>query len=89
MNKINEKLFKDKPMSTLIILNKYRNRGKTVSTISKEIHTIFAHTLGIINDFESEGIIMSERVGRSRFVKLTKKGEEFVDLIQQIITFRI
>lgn len=76
--------FNEKAVMALVIIR--RHRGDVYGrTVTKGIDTTYGHTLEILKKLEKQKMIISEKSGRKKFVKLTKKGERSADLFIELI----
>ena len=66
--------FHDKP--TGIILSLKDSTGKYASVLSKETDCTYTHTLKILTQMQTLGMVEFEKKGRIKFVKLTSAGVE-------------
>ncbi|MBN1159972.1 MAG: hypothetical protein JXA43_01900 [Candidatus Diapherotrites archaeon] len=64
-----------KPAKTLLCL---RDGGKTwyASMLTKEVDCTYPHMIKILNDFQDIGIVITEKRGRTKIIKLTDAGED-------------
>ena len=81
-NKLNF-IFRKKPLEILIEIGK--NEISYSSEISIKTNCTLAHTIRIINKLEELKIINSKKIGRKRELKLTQKGKEICEHINEVI----
>ncbi|MFQ6050624.1 MAG: hypothetical protein ACE5K4_02920 [Candidatus Hydrothermarchaeota archaeon] len=66
------KFLVEKPCKLLLAIE---SEKKTyVHELSKEIDTTYAYTLNLVQELEKDGFLISEKIGRKKYVKLTEKG---------------
>lgn len=58
---------------------------KYVSEISSEIGATYAHTFNLIKTMKRHGIVTANKQGRTKYVKLTKKGTELATALTQFL----
>jgi DNA-binding transcriptional ArsR family regulator len=75
--------FHDKP--TGIILSLKDSTGKYASILSKETDCTYTHTLKILTQMQSLGIVEFEKKGRIKFVKLTDAGVDIAGEIDGLV----
>ncbi|MEM3405390.1 MAG: winged helix DNA-binding protein [Candidatus Pacearchaeota archaeon] len=75
--------FRSKPAMMLINLKK-GNRAKYGSILSKEVDCTYSHAVKILQLLEKMGLVIFEKKGRIKIIKLTKKGEEVANNIENI-----
>ena len=74
MNQLYSFVVRDKP--SLILLALYNSNVELCGLdLCKVVDTTYAHAWLILNAFEDAGLVYFEKVGRSKFIHLTKKGE--------------
>ncbi|GEM_PF-509882 len=76
-------LFKEKPLRTLVSLSD-DSRVWYASVLCKATDTTYPHMLKMLKQFESVGLICTEQVGRIRIVKLTKQGQDLVQVLKNV-----
>ena len=75
--------FRRKPALMLIALKKV-SRAKYGSVLAKEVDCTYSHAVKILQTLEDFGLVVFEKQGRIKLIKLTKKGQEVADHIQTI-----
>jgi len=75
--------FRRKPAMMLIALKKV-NKAKYGSVLAKEVDCTYSHAVKILQTLENFGLVVFERKGRIKVIKLTKKGLEVADNIENI-----
>jgi predicted transcriptional regulator len=58
--------------------------GKYFTDVAKLCDVTFAHVHNVISLFERKGILKSEKQGRRKFIKLTKKGKDLLSHYKSI-----
>jgi predicted transcriptional regulator len=72
----------EKPARILLSITELRNPYPLA--IAKKVDTTYAHAQNVLSKMESYGIIKSRRKGRTRYVKLTKRGEKIAKAIKNL-----
>lgn len=75
--------FHDKP--TGIILSLKDSIGKYASVLSKETDCTYTHTLKILTQMQTLGMVEFEKKGRIKFVKLTDAGVDIAGEVDGIV----
>lgn len=75
--------FRRKPAMMLIALKKV-SRAKYGSILAKEVDCTYSHAVKILQTLEELGLVVFEKKGRIKVIKLTKKGTEVADSIEAI-----
>lgn len=75
--------FRRKPALMLIALKKL-SRARYGSLLAKEVDCTYSHAVKILQTLEKLGLITFEKKGRIKLIKLTKKGREIADNIENI-----
>jgi len=75
--------FRRKPALMLIALRK-SNKPKYGSVLAKEVDCTYSHAVKILQLLENLELVVFERKGRIKLIKLTKKGEEAATSIENI-----
>ncbi|MEM4331001.1 MAG: winged helix DNA-binding protein [Candidatus Pacearchaeota archaeon] len=75
--------FREKPALMLIALRRM-SKAKYGSILAKEVNCTYSHAVKILQLLEKKGIVVFEKKGRIKIIKLTKKGEEIADHIEII-----
>ncbi len=77
-------LLHEKPVKMLLGIR--NNGGASYTTkIAKYADCTYSHTMKIIDIFENKGLVESEKKGRTRYIKLTKVGEEIANLLDELM----
>lgn len=82
-NQLQDLFLQDKP--TRVILSLKDSTGKYASVLSKESDCTYTHTLKILTQMHSAGIVHFEKRGRIKFVKLTPNGENIAHSIATLV----
>jgi predicted transcriptional regulator len=56
------------------------------SVLAKEVDCTYSHAVKILQTLESLGLVEFEKKGRIKLIKLTKKGKDVADAIDNIQT---
>jgi len=75
--------FRRKPALMLIALKKV-SRAKYGSVLAKEVDCTYSHAVKILQILEELGLVVFQKTGRIKIIKLTKKGTEVADNIESI-----
>ena len=75
--------FRRKPAMMLLAL-KRMNKAKYGSVLAKEVDCTYSHAVKILQTLETLGLVVFEKKGRIKIIKLTKKGQEVADSIDNI-----
>jgi DNA-binding MarR family transcriptional regulator len=75
--------FRKKPALMLIAL-KNVTRAKYGSILAKEVDCTYSHAVKILQTLEKLGLVVFEKKGRIKIIKLTKKGQEVAEHIQAV-----
>lgn len=75
--------FRRKPALMLIALKKV-SRAKYGSILAKEVDCTYSHAVKILQILEKLSLVVFEKQGRIKIIKLTKKGQEVADSIENI-----
>ena len=75
--------FRRKPALMLIALRRL-SRAKYGSLLAKEVDCTYSHAVKILQSLERLGLVMFEKKGRIKLIKLTKKGQEIAENIENI-----
>ncbi len=77
--------FRRKPALMLVYLKK-NTRMRYGSILAKEVDCTYSHAVKILQTLEKLGLVLFEKKGRVKLIKLTKKGKEIADHIELIQT---
>ena len=75
--------FRRKPALMLVSL-KRSNRMRYGSVLAKEVDCTYSHAVKILQTLEKLKLVSFEKKGRIKLIKLTKKGHEIADAIEDI-----
>jgi len=75
--------FRRKPAMMLVALKKMA-RARYGSLLAKEVDCTYSHAVKILQSLEQLGLVVFEKKGRIKLIKLTKKGTEIADNIENI-----
>lgn len=75
--------FRRKPAMMLLALKKM-NKAKYGSVLAKEVDCTYSHAVKILQTLERIGLVVFEKKGRIKIIKLTKKGIEIANSIENI-----
>ena len=75
--------FRRKPAMMLVSLKK-NTRMRYGSVLAKEVDCTYSHAVKILQTLEELKLVDFEKRGRIKVIKLTKKGAEVADAIENI-----
>ncbi|HLD37004.1 MAG TPA: hypothetical protein VJA86_00235 [Candidatus Nanoarchaeia archaeon] len=75
--------FRRKPALMMVALKKV-SRARYGSMLAKEVDCTYSHAVKILQMLEKLNLVVFEKQGRIKLIKLTKKGEEIADYIDSI-----
>jgi DNA-binding MarR family transcriptional regulator len=75
--------FRRKPALMLVSLKK-NARMRYGSILAKEVDCTYSHAVKILQTLEELGLVEFEKKGRIKLIKLTKKGRNVADAIENI-----
>ncbi|PIN89337.1 hypothetical protein COU60_04260 [Candidatus Pacearchaeota archaeon CG10_big_fil_rev_8_21_14_0_10_34_76] len=75
--------FRRKPALMLVALKKL-SRARYGSLLAKEVDCTYSHAVKILQALERLGLVVFEKKGRMKLIKLTKKGTEVANNIENI-----
>ena len=75
--------FRRKPALMLVSLKK-NSRMRYGSVLAKEVDCTYSHAVKILQTLEDLKLVEFEKKGRIKVIKLTKKGAEVADAIENI-----
>lgn len=78
-----EVFFRKKPALMLVALKK-SSRTRYGSILAKEVDCTYSHAVKILQGLEKLGLVTFEKKGRIKIIKLTKKGQDIADNIDNI-----
>ncbi len=73
----------EKPVKILIGL-KSNNNISYASTLAKTADCTYSHTVKILEYFKKIGLVVFEKKGRVKYIKLTKSGEDIAEDLENI-----
>ena len=68
----------------MLIALKRVSRAKYGSILAKEVDCTYSHAVKILQTLESLGLVVFEKKGRIKIIKLTKKGKDIAEHIESI-----
>ena len=77
--------FRRKPALMLVYLKK-NTRMRYGRVLAKEVDCTYSHAVKILQTLEKLGLVVFEKKGRVKLIKLTKKGKDVADHIEEIQT---
>ncbi len=75
--------FRRKPAMMLVALKRIA-RVRYGSVLAKEVDCTYSHAVKILQSLERLGLVGFEKKGRIKLIKLTKKGTEVAENIENI-----
>ena len=79
--------FRRKPAMMLLALKRV-NKAKYGSVLAKEVDCTYSHAVKILQILEELGLVVFEKKGRIKIIRLTKRGleiSEHIDSIKRIV----
>lgn len=76
---ISRLFFRNKQVKLLISL---KSGPKYATILSKEVDLTYSHTVKLLDQFKTFGLVTFEKKGRIKIVKLTNDGEELAQVIE-------
>jgi len=80
-----EVFFRKKPALMLVALKK-SSRARYGSLLAKEVDCTYSHAVKILQSLERLNLVTFEKKGRTKLIKLTKKGLDIANNIDNIKT---
>jgi DNA-binding MarR family transcriptional regulator len=85
-----EELFlRKKPVHLLICIKALNVPGapqqKYISLLSKETDCTYSHTVKLLESFRRLGLVEFEKLGRVKYIQLTKEGEELAHRFDEVL----
>ena len=68
----------------MLIALKKLSRARYGSILAKEVDCTYSHAVKILQTLEKLDLVTFEKQGRIKLIKLTKKGQEIADNIDNI-----
>lgn len=75
--------FRRKP-ALMVVALKRLSKARYGSILAKEVDCTYSHAVKILQMLEKLGLVVFEKKGRMKLIKLTKKGIEVADHIEAI-----
>jgi DNA-binding MarR family transcriptional regulator len=75
--------FRRKPALMLVALKKL-SKARYGSVLAKEVDCTYSHAVKILQILEKLDLVNFEKQGRIKLIKLTKKGQEIANHIEEI-----
>jgi predicted transcriptional regulator len=75
--------FRRKPALMLVALNKV-SKARYGSILAKEVDCTYSHAVKILQSLQELQLVVFEKQGRIKLIKLTKKGKEIAESIEAI-----
>jgi len=75
--------FRRKPALMLVALKKV-SRARYGSILAKEVDCTYSHAVKILQTLKELGLVVFEKKGRIKLIKLTKKGQDIAEHIDTI-----
>jgi DNA-binding MarR family transcriptional regulator len=75
--------FRRKPALMLVALSKV-SKVRYGSVLAKEVDCTYSHAVKILQSLQDLGLVVFEKQGRIKIIKLTKKGKEIAEQIDNI-----
>ena len=75
--------FRRKPALMLVALKKV-SKARYGSVLAKEVDCTYSHAVKILQTLQDLGLVVFEKKGRIKLIKLTKKGQDIAEHIDTI-----
>lgn len=75
--------FRRKPALMLVALNKV-SKIRYGSVLAKEVDCTYSHAVKILQQLQDLNLVVFEKQGRIKLIRLTKKGKEIAEEIDNI-----
>ena len=75
--------FRRKPALMLVALSKV-SKVRYGSVLAKEVDCTYSHAVKILQSLQELGLVVFEKQGRIKIIKLTKRGKEIAEQIDNI-----
>ena len=75
--------FRRKPALMLVALKKV-SKARYGSILAKEVDCTYSHAVKILQTLQELGLVVFEKKGRIKLIKLTKKGQDIAEHIDTI-----
>ena len=75
----------------MLLALKKMNKAKYGSVLAKEVDCTYSHAVKILQILEELGLVIFEKKGRIKIIKLTKRGmqiAEHIESIKEIVEMR-
>ncbi len=81
-----EVFFRRKPAMILVSLrrNQSQPKGRYGSILAKEVDCTYSHAVKILQEMEKAKLVMFEKQGRIKAIKLTENGNKIAENIEKI-----
>jgi len=81
-NKLVKLFLRTKPVKILISL---KNGPKYATQVSKEIDCTYSHTVKLLDDFKTQGLVTFKKQGRIKIITLTEDGEDLTHSVEGVL----
>ena len=68
----------------MLVALKKKTRMRYGSVLAKEVDCTYSHAVKILQTIEKINLVEFEKKGRIKIIKITKKGREIADAIENI-----
>ncbi len=68
----------------MLVALKRISRARYGSLLAKEVDCTYSHAVKILQSLERLGLVVFEKKGRTKLIKLTKRGQEVANNIENI-----
>ena len=82
-NEIFDVFFREKPAMMLVHLNNDKN-ATYASVLAKKVDCTYSHVVKTLQHMQKEGLVVFEKSGRLKLLRLTKKGKDVADHIDAV-----
>jgi predicted transcriptional regulator len=79
-----EVFFRKKPAMILVSLKRNQQKGRYGSVLAKEVDCTYSHAVKILQEMEKAKLVVFEKQGRIKSIKLTDDGNKIAENIEKI-----
>lgn len=76
---------REKPVKLLLALGSTTKKAKYVSILSKDINCTYSHTVRLLDEFKSIGLVKFMKVSRVKYIELTEEGKDLILQMESVV----
>lgn len=76
---------REKPVRLLLSLRSTDKKAKYVSTLSRDINCTYSHTVRLLDEFRTLGLVKFMKVSRVKYIELTEEGKDLVHELEGVV----